>query len=985
MSPATEELIIVLTEHPVLGPLLVPYIATRSDDGKLHLTEQAFHDASLIRRFGEVERAVVEITSHYAEKYLMEVYSSEKVVARFLRNLSAQPDVVKRKIRPFIEKKIREALHLIRVHRLPLYQKQTGSRELYAHHALHVHRQTVQTRFSFRLDETEFRYELEAWCNDAPLSLMAEKPVQVLSVSPAVLLLGMNLYFFEHIESTRLMPFTRKQTVSVDRRQADKYIDNILIPIARYHDIRLEGFHVSEKKHTCEPTLTPEESITGDFCLRVGFRYGDLLLSPDPEEGERCLIERLSSDALSVFRRDRRTEAEALRQLSEWGLQRVSDVLFRLPPDAPERSLREWIDTHRDGLKEKFLLSRNGSERTYCLDEIRIEQDFRETPDWFELHITVAVGDLRIPFSRFRRHILEEQREFILPDGRVLLLPEEWFSRYGNLLEMGVPTKKGYRVKPSAVGAVRSAWGAESAERLPFGGEAPEVPVPPTLKAMLRSYQRKGFAWMERLRKQGFGGCLADDMGLGKTLQTLTLLQHLYRPHSPATVDAPNEGHGIPASADGQLSLFDTANVSASVSSSQSLEERRPATLIVVPASLLHNWQREARRFTTLSMAEYHTSTRVPRNRPECYFDHYHLIFTTYGMLRSRIDVLSAYRFEYVVLDESQHIKNSESLTFQAAVRLQSRHRLALTGTPVENSLKDLWAQFRFLQPDLLGEERSFQKQFLHPIRQGDTRREVLLRQLISPFILRRSKKEVAPELPPLTEETIYCPMPDEQRALYEQEKNSLRNLLLQRTPKAGESRQLFNLLNGILRLRQLACHPRMRFPESTVESGKTEQITDLFETLRSEGHKVLIFSSFVKHLELVADAFRARGWKYALLTGSTHDRPQEIAQFTDQADVQAFLISLKAGGVGLNLTQADYVFIIDPWWNPAAEAQAIARAHRIGQEKQVFAYRFITQESIEEKILLLQEEKRRLAETFVWDSEGIPLLTDAQWAELFR
>ena len=270
------------------------------------------------------------------------------------------------------------------------------------------------------------------------------------------------------------------------------------------------------------------------------------------------------------------------------------------------------------------------------------------------------------------------------------------------------------------------------------------------------------------------------------------------------------------------------------------------------------------------------------------------------------------------------------------------------------------------------------------PIRQGNTRIEAQLQQLIAPFILRRSKGEVAPELPPLTEETIYCDMTEEQNTWYKQEKNSLRNILLQH-PQSTDKLHSFSVLNGILRLRQLACHPQLIFPDFTGSSGKTAQIIETFDTLRSEGHKVLIFSSFVKHLEVLAEAFQERGWKYALLTGATNDRPSEIAHFTEQKDVQAFLISLKAGGVGLNLTQADYVFIIDPWWNPAAESQAIARAHRIGQDKQVIAYRFITQGSIEEKILQLQDEKRKLAETFVTDSETLPALSSEQWVDLLK
>jgi SNF2 family DNA or RNA helicase len=253
---------------------------------------------------------------------------------------------------------------------------------------------------------------------------------------------------------------------------------------------------------------------------------------------------------------------------------------------------------------------------------------------------------------------------------------------------------------------------------------------------------------------------------------------------------------------------------------------------------------------------------------------------------------------------------------------------------------------------------------------------------LLEPFILRRSKSDVAPELPSLTEEVLYCGMTEQQEELYKDERNRLRSILLHELEVESEKRN-FTIINGIMRLRQLACHPRLTLKDFREESGKMEEIVGTFETLRSEGHKVLIFSSFVQHLELVAKAFTKRKWKYAMLTGSTTNREEEITRFADDENIQAFLISLKAGGVGLNLTQADYIFIIDPWWNPAAEMQAIGRAHRIGQQKQVMAYRFITQDSIEEKMMQLQAEKRKLAESFITDNNPLDSLTDSEWEML--
>lgn len=939
------EVIIVFTEHPVFGVLLIPYLAERLENGTLQLIEQAFHaSAEKMEQMTKAERQAIDIASHYTEKNLMNLYSREKTVSRFLHKLSEDEGRIKHTIRPFIETKLQEMLALIRQTGLPFYQKNTGSKILYAHHAYQVHPSDVEIRFSFHVDKETFRYQLQCYYEGEPFSLSEQKPVVVLTSSPATLLLGMNVYFFRHIESMRLIPFTKKQAISVDASQLQKYIDNIIIPIARHHEIETEGLDIPKKDLLCRAILLLENNSASDEpLLQLGFRYGSHFFLPDmAKEIKKIIYREESSGKVFFFQRKTSVEKKAIRLLSRSGLQHVCDGRFKLSAEAAEKTVSEWISNHREMLKSDFQLTGNNGNSLYCLDEIRIEQSCDNEVDWFELHITVVIGDLRIPFSRFRKHILEEKREYLLPDGRLFLLPEEWFSKYANLMEMGVETEKGIRLKNVFIGAAQETFKDEVNKKFPSKNQIRRIPAPDGLKATLRPYQQKGFAWMLHLYKQNFGCCLADDMGLGKTLQTLTLLQHIYNQKG----------------------------------------EKKAATLIVVPTSLLHNWQREAKRFTALSMTEYTSTTPINKLHPEKFFNRFHLVFTTYGMMRNNIDVLRSYCFECIVLDESQNIKNNDSRAFLSVMQLQSCHRLALTGTPIENSLKDLWAQFHFIQPDLLGTESAFQKQFVIPIRQGNTRMEIRLQQLIAPFILRRSKSEVAPELPALTEEIIYCDMNEEQAARYEQEKNSLRNILLQQ-PQRIETFHTFSVLNGILRLRQLACHPQLISSSFTGSSGKMMQIIETFDTLRSEGHKVLIFSSFVKHLELLAGIFQEKGWKYALLTGATNNRPAEIAHFTEQKDVQAFLISLKAGGVGLNLTEADYVFIIDPWWNPAAESQAIARAHRIGQNKQVIAYRFITQNTIEEKIQRLQEDKRKLAETFVNDNDALAALSTEEWAEL--
>ena len=1005
----TNQVVIVLVEHPVLGLLLVPYTVGRALDNTLEVIEQAFHASpDALKKMNEAEQKAIDIASHYTEKYLMGVYSREKTVPKFLRKLTEDSNKLKQQIRPFIEKKLLEMLELICNGQLPFYQKPSGSKQLYEHHAYRVHPHNLKTHFSFKVTEEHFSYQLQCYDDDTPVSLMEQKPVVVLTSNPATLLLGMDLYTFSHIEASRLLPFTKKERISADASLTEKYIDNIIIPLARYHDISIQGLKVVREKRPCNAYLYLEDTIYNDTLLRLDFRYGEQSFSPQPSDETRKFVFREQEEeeiVIHYFQRNSTAERKAVHQKA--GLQCISDSHFKLSSAAPEKNITEWISHHRQMLLEEFVLSSDTQNKPYYLPEIRIEQSCEDGPDWFDLHITVVIGNQRIPFSRFRKNILEGNREYILPDGRIVLLPEEWFSKYANLLEAGKESDKTIRLKRPFIGVIESILEKDRQSTSIKTLLSKEIPVPIGLKANLRSYQQKGFSWLANLYLEGFGGCLADDMGLGKTLQTLALLQYVYKPGNTTeaireTIDlkkAESTSGCLPQKQvffdeKGQFSLFpmqskeeENSRIAPQVPQIPEPVQKQNrisplhGTLIVVPTSLLHNWKREASRFTNLSMMEYNGSSPNEITQLKKYFDRYHLIFTTYGTMRNNIATLSQYTFECIVLDESQNIKNSESLTFRSAIQLRSKHRLILTGTPIENSLKDLWAQFHFLQPELLGNETTFSKHFINAIRQGDERMKDRLRQLITPFILRRSKQEVTPELPSLTEEVVYCDMTERQNELYQHEKNSLRNILLEQTAEKGQ--QSFTVLNGILRLRQLSCHPQLVLPDFIGDSGKLYQIIETFETLRSEGHKVLIFSSFVKHLELVAGEFRKRKWDYAFLTGSSTNRPEEIARFNRDPKIQAFLISLKAGGVGLNLTQADYVFIIDPWWNPAAESQAIARAHRIGQNNQVIAYRFITQGSIEEKIIQLQEEKRKLAETFITDTEQLPALTNREWARL--
>ena len=557
--------------------------------------------------------------------------------------------------------------------------------------------------------------------------------------------------------------------------------------------------------------------------------------------------------------------------------------------------------------------------------------------DWFDVQAVVQFGDQIVSLGEIKRALRKRRRYVKLADGSIGRLPDEWLERYKRLFGLAeAEDEKTNTLRFADFHATLLETLAEEAEQAEadaafrerlarlknFHGIA-ERPLPAGLQGELRPYQIAGYHWLHFLHEYGFGGILADDMGLGKTVQVLAFL----------------------------LSLRENGHAQA-------------PDLIVVPRSLLINWQREVEKFTPgLKVLTYFGPQRPSTE----IFADYDLILTTYGVMRVDNDILRAQPFHYIVLDESQAIKNPLAKTSRAARRLKSDHRLVMTGTPVENNTFELWAQFAFVMPGLLGSLDYFKEEFVKPIeKKQDEAVANALRRMVYPFILRRTKEQVAPELPPRTERVVYCPMEPAQRRFYIQLRDYYRDMLLGLIEEEGLDKSRMKILEGLLRLRQASIHPRLIDPDFRGESGKMEVLFNTLETLQSEGHKALVFSQFVGVLTLVREELDARGIPYAYLDGSTQDRQAQVDRFQNDPAVPFFLISLKAGGVGLNLTAADYVIHIDPWWNPAVERQASDRTHRIGQDKPVFIFKLITRESVEEKILQLQEKKKALVEKLV-------------------
>ncbi|MEM7349326.1 MAG: DEAD/DEAH box helicase [Acidobacteriota bacterium] len=557
--------------------------------------------------------------------------------------------------------------------------------------------------------------------------------------------------------------------------------------------------------------------------------------------------------------------------------------------------------------------------------------------DWFELRGDVEFDTTSIALPRLLAAVRRGDTMVRLDDGSQGFLPKAWRERFDPLAKLAYgDTGDAVRYLPSQATLLDALLAAEpradfdqrfaqTREQLTSFDHIEPAKEPRGFHGELRGYQRDGLGWLRFLQTMRLGGCLADDMGLGKTVQVLALLQARRLGSKPAG-------------------------------------ERRPS-LIVAPRSLVHNWLEEGARFTPrLRLAAY---SGPQRQKLLERLDELDVVVTTYGLVRRDIQRLESLELDYAILDEAQAIKNAGSQAAKAARLLRAEHRLALTGTPVENHLGELWSIFEFLNPGMLGRLPAFKK-LTRGFKPEGSAVDALTRAL-KPFILRRTKQEVLSDLPEKTEQTLYCELEPKQWKLYKELRDHYRASLGRRIESSGLGRSKIHVLEALLRLRQAACHPGLLDPTRNGQSSaKLETLLEQLDEITGSGHKALVFSQFVRLLEIVKHHLDERGTTYEYLDGKTRQRQKRIDRFQTDPDCQLFLISLKAGGLGLNLTAADYVFILDPWWNPAVEAQAVDRAHRIGQTRPVFAYRLIARDTVEEKILELQKSKRELADAIL-------------------
>ena len=712
------------------------------------------------------------------------------------------------------------------------------------------------------------------------------------------------------------------------KRDADEFIDH-LIRLPRQtrldlpEELRFERVAVQPKAQLLIKPRKPDPWGRDFVSGELSFDYdGSLVAAARSQSAVYQKSER------RVIERDAEAESSAKARLTQLGFRespRHADESLELAAERVPKVVRALTQEGWRVEAEGKLYRHAGT--------LRLE--VHSSVDWFDLQGTAAFGDAVVPLPKLLRAIKQGEDTVRLDDGSLGIIPEEWLAKYRLLAALGDIDTNGLRFSRPQAGLLDILLANEPEARFDplferardelqgFAGVKAADPAP-SFRGTLRDYQREGLGWLKFLQRFGFGGCLADDMGLGKTIQVLALLS--------SRRAAPEDSTSAP----------------------------RPS-LAVVPRSLVFHWREEARRFAPELRILEHVG--VGRRHPGEHFDDYDLVITTYGTLTRDAQHFKNVPFDYCILDEAQAIKNAGTLSAKAARLVRADHRLALSGTPVQNHLGELWSLFEFLNPGMLGGAAVFGAVGRNP--DADTRG--ILARALRPFILRRTKGHVAKELPPKTEQTIYCDLEAPERKLYDEMRDYYRARLLKNGAADGTGQFKIQVLEALLRLRQTACHPGLIDKRKCAEpSAKIDTLLAQLDQVLEEDHKVLVFSQFTSLLAILRDRLDKAHMPYAYLDGRTRDRQARVERFQSDPSLKLFLISLKAGGLGLNLQAAEYVYLLDPWWNPAVEAQAIDRAHRIGQTRQVFAYRLIARDTVEEKVLELQQSKRELADAII-------------------
>ena len=767
------------------------------------------------------------------------------------------------------------------------------------------------------------------------------------------------LYLHKSISQSLVISEFNWKPLTIVKSNAAGFFNDYILPVSKHYkiDFKSDLFTIKEKSITPLKKQIYLSEYDDYVVFKPVVKYEDGLSFEPGEEGNSAVPDK--DNVVTVYKRDTEFETGFLEFIS--GLHpafemQVNTGRFYVPVDELLNGF--WFFDAYEKLEkagvEVFGLKDLKSFK-YAPYRAKINSGISSGQDWFEVNVDVAFGDTILDLKSIRRAVLRQEKYVQLKDGSVGILPEEWLNKLQRYFRAGEIQDDKLHISKLKFSIIEELFDdidnteimkelAEKRRRLKEIENIKNVRKPREITATLRDYQKEGLNWLNMLHEMGWGGILADDMGLGKTLQILTMLQ-------------------------------------------KQVKKSKKTNLIVVPTTLLFNWEIEMKKFAP--KLTYHFYYGLNRDKEIKYFKGYDIVFTTYGVMVRDIEFLKEFKFNYVILDESQAIKNPSSLRYKAAFLLKAAHKLTLTGTPIENGTFDLYAQMNFVNPGFFGSVDSFREMYSKAIdKEGDVEVSKELNKLISPFVLRRTKEQVAKDLPEKTENILFCEMAGEQRKVYDAFRNRYRDMLLGKIKKEGLGKAKIFVLEGLMKLRQICDSPAILSDEEDYgnSSVKIEELVRHINE-KTSNHKILVFSQFVKMLKLIKNELISDKIDFEYLDGQSSKRQREesVNRFQDNPECRVFLISLKAGGTGLNLTAADYVYIVDPWWNPAVENQAIDRTHRIGQGKKVFAYRMICKNTVEEKILNLQVKKKKIAADIITTDESIAKkLTVKDIKELF-
>lgn len=859
-------------------------------------------------------------------------------------------------IQNYVDKKINKIALLLKDNKITTTY-QLKRKDHASHFIIDTKPLEVEPYLKFIKTQLGIQYTLKLGVNGETFA-PKDKNITLLSHQWGWFLMDGKMAQLKHIKTNKLKPFLEKETLYIPDKTVKTYFEKFILDIMSKVNIEAEGFDVISHNEVSGQSIGFVYDFMRDiWVVDVTFQYGNESFHSSSLANRKSRLAFDQQENLTVYETKRRAEYEdkLLEELYKIGFKKNAQNFL-------QAGKGQFDSLHRVAEYESQLMTLfdiqkpNIEHREIRLQPVLVDTRFSLKIDWFDLEGVVIVGNEEYPFRRLMNNIKNDDPFFKLNDGTFAIIPKEILHKYKKIAKFSEENAGAFRLNKVHHTLIDDeALPKEIKNREATPSVEKFIPSP-LLKATLRPYQVEGVQWLIQHRKNGLGACLADDMGLGKTLQTLAALLDA-REHKEV-----NATGSLPI----QLDLFGEIVATG---------RKSLAALIVVPASLMYNWYYEIKKYCpAMQVINYIGNKRHKAQKTILEFD---FILTTYATALLDAEILKPLIFHYIVLDESHSIKNKNSQSFRAINSLQAQHKISLTGTPMENSLSDLWSQMEFINPSLLGSYEFFKKNYQIPIEKEENEAALQeLKTLMAPYILRRVKSEVAKDLPELIEIVHYSEMSPEQKKMYEEEKSKARNYIagLDRNDNSYK----IHVFTALMRLRQLAIHPSLVDKDNRIESSKHEDIKSEVKTIIQSGQKVLIFSSFKSYLILLSEWLKIDNYSHGFISGSKtiEERQKAVEAFQNESQSQVLLITLKSGGTGLNLTAADYVFIVEPWWNPFAEMQAIARAHRIGRQHNVIVKRFLTRDSIDEKIAWLQTRKKSMASD-VLDVTLTPTLTE--------